>query len=173
MKNLMVGMAILFASGATSAQSDTKRAWWSYLAAYDEGPGSIRLDVSLRKVAPVKAYPYVVVTGITYASDGQQGFPEPGDIDRINRISDAVVAAIASKTSSIYAGTFTHHFEQLNYVYVSSVDGLAEVIEDVYSRLCAGCKTYTNIKSDAPWATYNDFLFPNKVTRDYYGVQFD
>ena len=42
--------------------------WWSYLAAYDAGPGSIRLDMSLRQIAPVKGFPHHIVTGVRYTS---------------------------------------------------------------------------------------------------------
>lgn len=147
--------------------------WWSYLAAYDAVPGSILLDMKLRKIAPVRGFTHLVVTGVTYTSTQKNGLPDASDLDRLNEISSGVVAAIAAKTSSIHAGTFTHDFKQLNYIYVPNVDGIAEVVEYFYSQRCPGCKTYTSLKNDASWSAYQEFLFPNKTTLKHYGLQLD
>jgi len=164
---------MLLMNVVANAEPYVSNEWWSYLAAYDAGPGSIRLDMKLRKIAPVKEFPHLVVTGVTYTSTQRDGLPEAGDLDRLNDISSAVVAAIAAKTPSIYAGTFTHDFEQLNYVYVPDLEGIAEIIKNVYSQRCPGCKTYTNLKDDASWSAYREFLFPNAATLEHYGLQLD
>ena len=41
---------MLLTNVVASAQSNASAEWWSYLAAYDAGPGSIRLDISLRVI---------------------------------------------------------------------------------------------------------------------------
>lgn len=172
-KKIWIGISTLLGCASACAQPPASSEWWSYLAAYDAGPGSILLDLTLRKIAPVKEYSHLIVTGVTYTSTQKDGLPDVDDLDRLNRISRAVVAAIAHKTPSIYVGTFTHNFEQLNYIYVPNVDGIAVVIDKVYSKFCAGCKTYTNIKSDPSWSAYQEFLFPNEATRKHYGLRFD
>lgn len=168
-----LGSLLLLTSAAACAQPSESNEWWSYLAEYDAGPGSIRLDLKLRKNPPIKQFPYVVVSGVTYTSSRKDGLPEAGDIDRINGISTALVSAIARHSPSIHAGTFTHNFEQLNYIYVPNGEGLAAVIGKVYGKLCAGCKTYTNIKKDPAWSAYREFLYPNEVTRKHYRLQLD
>jgi hypothetical protein len=173
MKRILIGIAMLLTSVVANAEPYASAQWWSYLAAYDAGPGSIRLDLKLRKIAPVKGFSHLVVTGVTYTSTQRNGLPEPGDVDRLNEISSAVVAAIAAKTPSIYAGTFTHDFEQLNYIYVPNGEGIAEVVKNVFSQRCPGCKTYTNLKDDASWSAYREFLFPSEVTIKHYGLQLD
>ena len=164
---------MLLTNLASNAEPLASAEWWSYLAAYDAGPGSIRLDMSLRKTAPVEGFPHLIVTGVTYTSTQRKGLPEAEDLDRLNQISSAVVAAIAAKTPSIHAGTFTHDFEQLNYIYVSNVEGISDVVKNVYSQRCPGCKTYTNLKNDASWSAYREFLFPNEATLKHYGLQLD
>ena len=173
MKRILIGISMLLTNVVASAQPNASAEWWSYLATYDAGPGSIRLDMNLRKTAPVKGFPHLVVTGVTYTSTQRKGLPEAEDLDRLNQISSAVVAAIAAKTPSIHAGTFTHDFEQLNYIYVTNVEGIAEVVKNVYSQRCPGCKTYTNLKNDASWSAYREFLFPNEATLKHYGLQLD
>lgn len=154
-----------------TAQSQMGEQWWSYLAAYEAGPGSIRLNLALHKQAPSADYPYLVITGPTYVSTQRQGLPEASDIDRLNAIQERVIATIAKQTPLIYAGTFTHNFEQRHYVYVKNPTGVSAALNELYREVCKECKTYTNIKQDPSWSAYSDFLFPNKSTRDHYGLQ--
>ncbi|HEX8615385.1 MAG TPA: DUF695 domain-containing protein [Telluria sp.] len=164
---------LLAADRPINPGEDRPTAWWSYIAEYEEGPGSILLDLRLRVIAPVENYRHVVVTGPSYTSTRCDAFPDTEEFGRVSALSDAVCAAIAAKTPSIFAGRFTCHFEQLSYVYVQDPTGLAEVIAGVYATLCPAGKTYTNIKEDASWAAYLDFLFPNAATRQFYGVLLD
>jgi hypothetical protein len=174
MKKILLGASLFLACVVTHAQSSPKPDWWTYLASYEAGrPGSIRVDLALRKVAPVEGYSHVIVTGVTYTSAQKDGLPEPKDLARLNKISAAVVAAIGKKTPSIHAGTFTHNFEQLNYIYVRNTDGLEKLVEKVYAKSCAGCKTHTNIKDDPTWTAYREFLFPNEATREHYHLRRD
>ena len=163
-------MSIVFASAA-SAQSSPAENRWSYLAAYEDGPGSIRLNLSLRDVAPMADYPNLVVTGPTYTAINREGLPEAADLKRLNHLQERVVIAIAKQTPYIYAGTFTHNFEQLHYVYVKSGSGISQALAEVYKEHCPGCKVYTNIKHDPSWSAYSEFLFPNQATREHYGLQ--
>lgn len=171
MKRFFVAFMLLTSTVMSSAQSAGTEQWWSYLAAYESGPGSIRLNLALHKQAPSADYPYLVVTGPTYVSTHHQGLPETSDIDRLNTIQERVIATIAKQTPLVYAGTFTHNFEQLHYVYVKNPSGVHAALSELYREVCKACKTYTNIKQDPSWSAYSDFLFPNKSTRDHYGLQ--
>ena len=172
MNRLFISLMLITTSTVmASAQTAMNEQWWSYLAAYESGPGSIRLNLALHKQAPIANYPYLVVTGPTYTSTQRQGLPDGSDIDTLNAIQEQVVATIAKQTPLIYAGTFTHNFEQLHYVYVKNPSGLSTVLNELYREACKECKTYTNIKQDSSWSAYFDFLFPNRSTRDYYGLQ--
>lgn len=173
MYRLLIVIALALAATLASAQTPAPEQWWSYLAAYAEGPGSIRLNLALRKVAPMADYPYVVVTGSTYSSVGKKGLPEIADLDRLNDLHVKVIAAIAEQSPHVYAGTFTQNFEQLHYVYVKSPIGIEKALTNLYSQFCSGCKTYTNIKHDPSWAAYSQFLFPNEATRNQYGVRLE
>lgn len=89
----------------------------------------------------------------------------------LNSLEDDLENAIRSVTPCIYAGTFTHNFEQLHYFYVESPSGLLEKIEAVYREKRPGAKVYTNIKIDAEWSAYLTFLFPSEAIRDHYGLR--
>ncbi|WP_050469347.1 DUF695 domain-containing protein [Herbaspirillum chlorophenolicum] len=170
MKKLVIALLALLTAGTLHAQTSDNAEWWSYVAAHDGKPGTTRLDMGLRRVAPVSGYPYVIVTGVGYRSSRPDGLPEPGDTGRLDAISEAVATAIGRKTRSIYAGTVIHNLEQLNYIYVIDPNGLGETVAAVYAKLCPGCEIHTEIKADAAWSTYRDFLYPDEETRRRYGL---
>jgi hypothetical protein len=148
-------------------EAGAKEFWWSYMASYDGTPGSTRLDMRLKEKAPFAQYASVVVTGTTYVAK-KDGLPDPDDLDRLNRLSFKVVSAIQAVSPSIYAGTFTNNSEQLHYVYVKDTAGIDKALRALYAKACPGCKIYINIKKDPSWSGYKDFLYPNKMTRDFY-----
>lgn len=165
MKDLLRTLALAIRAGSSgAAQSRSSDKWWSYAASYDAGPGSIRVDLALRNMAPLTGYSYLVVTGPTYTSEHRQGLPEASDLDRLNALQERVVSAIAKQSPCLYAGTFTHNFEQLHYIYVESPVGISQSLSEVYGECCPSCKIYTNIKQDQHWSVYLDFLYPNKAT---------
>jgi hypothetical protein len=171
MKRFLTLFILAISTFTAVAQSQMLEQWWSYLAAYDAGPGSIRLNLALRKQAPSADYPHLVITGTTYVSTERQGLPEASDFDRLNAIQERVISTIEKQTPLIYAGTFTHNFEQLHYIYVKNPEGVSAALNELYREVCKDCKAYTNIKPDPSWSAYTDFLFPNKATRDFYGLQ--
>src|SRR5574340_1558606 len=69
---------------ALPMDANSKDFWWPYLASYDAGPGSVRVNLGLRKQAPLAGYPYLVVTGTTYTTTRPDGLPSAGDLERLN-----------------------------------------------------------------------------------------
>lgn len=53
-------------------------------------------------------------------------------------------------------------------MYVSDPSGMAGALDEVYSAVCGGCKTYKNIKYDPEWADYTEFLYPNQATIEFH-----
>lgn len=147
--------------------------WWPYLASYEDGPGSIRVNLALSSQAPLSEYRYLVVTGTTYKTKRSDGLPEAIDVERLNTLSQRVVAAIQAITSSVYVGTFTHNKEQLHYVYVADAALVQHALEKLYTEACPGCKTYLNIKQDPSWSAYREFLYPNRATLEFYQVELE
>ena len=142
--------------------------WWSYLASYDQGPGSIVVNLGLKKQLPLSEYRTLIITGVTYATQRVDGLPETSDLDHLNKMSSKLIEAIEKVTPAIHAGTFKYNRECLHYVYVKDGSIVEEALKAFYSKECPECKTYTNIKDDPNWTAYKDFLFPNQATFDFY-----
>jgi len=147
--------------------------WWPYLASYEAGPGSIRVNLGLRKHVPLSGYRHLVVTGTTYDTTRPDGLPDTKDFHRLNALSEKVVAAIETTSPSIYVGTFTHNREQLHYVYVTNPSRIEAVLGTLYLAVCPGCKPYTNIKEDPSWSAYTQFLYPNQATLEFYRTELE
>lgn len=159
--------------GLTPAEAISQDFWWPYLASYEDGPGSIRVNLALSSKAPLSEYRYLVVTGTTYKTKRSDGLPEAIDVERLNTLSQGVVAAIQAITPSVYVGTFTHNKEQLHYVYVADAALVQHALGKLYMEACPGCKTYLNIKQDPSWSAYREFLYPNRATLEFYRVELE
>src|SRR6186713_1998960 len=81
--------------------AQTPESWDNYIAQYDDGPGSVTLNMVRKETAPVKALPFVLVTGLTTTKDCEQdGFPGKKELDKLQNANDAAVAAVKSVTNS-------------------------------------------------------------------------
>lgn len=145
--------------------------WWTYFATYkDKSPGEVKVNLSLAKKAPMLDYPLLVSTGTHYPTQlFGDGLPLETDLARLDSITAEVVAAIATKSDSVYAGSFTNNGERRMYVYVKKQDGIEAALAAIYAkRACPKCKSTTYIRKDESWSAYSKFLYPNPQTREFY-----
>jgi hypothetical protein len=143
--------------------------WWTYLATYDGLPGSTVVNLALKSRAPVPGYPMLVVTGVEYSSPPQNsGLPDSTELDSLNELSAKRLAVITQSTKVVFAGSFTHKGERLDYVYLADASGVEDRLRKFYATTVPSRANYISVKSDAEWAAYLDFLYPNEPTRRYY-----
>ncbi len=146
--------------------------WWTYLADYDGFPGSTVVDLGLKPQAPVPGLPTVLVTGVSYESSPESsGLPTPDELIFLTKLSAKRLALIASKSKAVFAGTFTHKSERLDYIYISDSTGLESILRDFYKTECPDRRPYINLKSDPRWEAYLSFLFPNQQAIDFYRAE--
>lgn len=147
-------------------KTESNEMWWSYLANYEKGAGSTVVNLELKKRCPEPKFRYLVVTGVSYTSSKE--LPDGQELDKLNAISSKRLKFMQEHTSSILAGTFTHDSERLDYIYVSNTSGIENALKEFYKQNCPDRKTYINVKDDAKWEAYLDFLFPNEQTIKFY-----
>ena len=146
--------------------------WWTYLASYEDNkPGSTRVNLGLKSLAPVDGYPYLIVTGTSYKGDKTSGLPVAHDFELLDDVYGKVVQTIAAVSPSIYAGTFTNDHQQLHYIYVKNATGVEAALREMYENACPDCKIYVNVKRDPTWFGFNKFLYPNQPTLDFYRAE--
>ncbi|MCB0641980.1 MAG: DUF695 domain-containing protein [Phaeodactylibacter sp.] len=109
--------------------------WDAYVAFYEDGtPGSTTFRMDLIHVAPLRHLPYVLVTGLTYETSREDGFPEGETFQILHKVGDDLVDLITTETESVLVGSFMHNKERLEYFYVKDGKGLKEKIELFYAQ---------------------------------------
>src|SRR5689334_20233934 len=98
MKKIYLAMAfVMYFPTLVQAQEN----WDAYIAQFDDGPGSVTLNMARRETAPVKRLPFAVVTGLTTTKNCEQdGFPKKKELDKLQNANDAAVAVVKSATTS-------------------------------------------------------------------------
>ncbi len=158
----------LLVSNHVVSQTQTEH-WESYIASYEgEKPGSTTVRMDLIKSAPISGYNYVLVTGITYKSEREDGFPKGDETFKLlHKIGNGLESILNKNVENVFVGSFMHDFERLEYFYLKSNKGVKEKIEQFYKANYPDKEYYLNIKEDKNWEYYIKFLYPNEETINY------
>ena len=141
--------------------------WDTYMAKFDNKPGSVLVDMGYKDMAPDSRYPYLVVTGPKAQDCNKQKLPGNEEIDRMEEILDATTNFITGVTAKVLVGTFTYNCERLNYYYVKDTIGVRYAIMRMYNRNYANYEYAINMKADREWSVYRTFLYPNEETQNW------
>jgi hypothetical protein len=158
------------AAVANPPSISTSSKWWSYIADYDGKPGSIRVDMAAREVAPLVSLLTVVIFGTKYEQKPDSGLPTEAALTKLNAESDQLIAAVLGAQAGMYVGTFTHNGEQLHYVYTRSAEGTEAAFRNALAVHCGQCTAVYRTRHDPSWKAYLEFLYPNQATLQFYGV---
>lgn len=149
------------------ANAQTADNWDVYLAMYEKGPGSITVNMGLVSEAPKKALPYVLITGVNAINCRDDGFPNQEEFDRLYEVSERVLAEITTLSKMEHVGTFTYQCQRLDYIYVSDTTQIRAKLTNLYKSSFSNYAYYINIRKDADWEAYLQFLYPNEETQEY------
>jgi len=155
---LLTGMLLFSTVHAQEGQ------WETYMAKFDNRPGSVLVDLSLIDRAPDKRFPYLVVTGPVVQKCDINGLPDTSEIEQLEDILDATDKFITGVTPKVLAGTLTYNCERVNYYYVKDTMGLRNAIGRLYNRNYKNYNYAISIRPDVDWRSYRTFLYPNEET---------
>lgn len=154
-----------------TAQSSEEQ-WDNYMATYEEGKlGLTTLRMDLINSIPIKNFNYILVTGLTYKTTKEDGFPENETFDLLHKVGEELIELIEKETELIIVGSFTYNKERLEYFYIKETKNIVSKIEEFYKSKYSQYKFYLNIKEDKEWTYYKDFLYPNEETQNYMADQ--
>ncbi|MBU2997801.1 DUF695 domain-containing protein [Cellulophaga baltica] len=164
-------LLILFSTTQMNAQNSEEQ-WDTYMAAYeDDKVGSTTLRMDLFDSTPIKEFEYVLVTGLTYETSKENGFPENETFSLLHKVGDELVEIVKKETDFILVGSFMYNKERLEYFYIKEPKNIISKIEDFYKKNYPDYKYYLNVKEDKEWTYYRDFLYPNEDTQNYMADQ--
>lgn len=168
MRRVLLFFCVISSWASLNAQEEN---WNSYLAQYENGAGTVLLDMNLISVAPIEKLPIVLITGVKFNKCDEDGFPVEGEFDRLYSVSDKVVELVQNLASSKLAGSFIYQCERLDYIYVSDTSDLREGLTRLYESDLKEYQPYINIRLDEEWLAYRSFLYPNEETQEYMANQ--
>ncbi|WP_298894578.1 DUF695 domain-containing protein [uncultured Psychroserpens sp.] len=164
-------ISICFCSLYTFGQNEVEN-WESYIASYEENkPGSTTVRMDIFDQTPLPEYPYVLVTGITYESKREDGFPEDETFRLLHKIGDELITLINENSEHICVGSFMFNYERLEYFYLKSSNGIENKLKEFYTSNYPNYDYYINLKEDKNWTYYREFLYPNEEIIEYLGDQ--
>lgn len=140
--------------------------WEVYIAQYDDGPGSVSLNMNLFNYAPIKEMPFIVIVNVTVDNCNENGFPNNSDLLSLNKIADSVKAAIATVTQNRFAGSYTGQCERINYIYVKDSTKIRTSLKKLFFNRFSQKEYNIRIKEDKEWRAYLTFLYPNDFIKE-------
>ncbi len=145
--------------------------WDVYMAQYEKGAGSTIIDMSLKGLAPMKQFPFLLATGVKLIKCSPDGLPVKDEFEMLYQISDRMKLLIDSLTKNKPAGTFSYQCERTDYYYLSDTTGVRKILESAYQTAFPQYKYSVKIKNDEQWDAYLSFLYPNEETFEYMSNQ--
>ncbi|CAN5153257.1 hypothetical protein BH09PSE6_BH09PSE6_34340 [soil metagenome] len=162
---LLLAVLAVLAAGAPAQAAEL---WWNYLANFNDKPGSVTVDLSLKPRAPLKHFDHLVVTGIDYDQLRGDGMPDSRTVDTMNKLTERIVGIVKTRTPYAFAGRFMGNGQIRLYLYVQEATGLEDALDEAYTAQCPICRAVTEVNDDEKWTAYRDFLYPNTTTRKFY-----
>ncbi|MEP7374069.1 MAG: DUF695 domain-containing protein [Chitinophagaceae bacterium] len=164
MQKLLVNLALAILPLIVTAQEDQ---WDVYMAQYDKAPGSVVLNMSVKKNAPDNRLPFICITGVKFSDCNPEGLPNQSVFQDLYRIADSVKSSIDQLVKNNMVGSFTYQCERLDYFYVADTMRLRSLLMQLYQKYFPGYTPYINIKEDRKWEVYLNFLYPNEETFEF------
>lgn len=165
--SIITGLLITFSITAFGQEEN----WDTYMANYEKGPGSTLVDLSYKTTAPLKDYPYLLVTGVKTTQCEKDGLPLKKEFDSLYKISDAVNKMVELNGKSKLVGTFTYQCKRLDYYYLQDTAHIREKLDSFYKTTFPSYEAFTTIKSDKAWEVYLGSLYPGESTLEYMSNQ--
>jgi hypothetical protein len=143
--------------------------WEVYLAQYEKGAGSTLVNMSLKELAPIQTYPFLLKAGVRLAKCTPEGLPTKEEWDALHSISDKIKSTIEGLKQNKSAGTFSYQCSRMDYYYIKDTGNIRRYLEEAFKTNFPKYEYVIEIKNDPNWEAYLTFLYPNEETREYIG----
>lgn len=166
---IVAAVLLIFYTSHSKAQQDSASSeyWDTYMAKFAKGPGSVMVNMSLKKTAPDTVYPHLVITGVKYGDCSRDGFPSKREFNNLYTISDSVKSVMEKNTTALLCGSFTYQCQRMDYFYVHDTSRVRLALTSLYTRHFPFYTFNITIRTERNWSTYNDFLYPSDTIRDF------
>lgn len=146
-----------------SAQEES---WENYMANLEKGPANVSVRMDLSENAPDANFSYVLMTGFFYDELSTDGLPAQGNFKEIYALTDSLDLRLNRLAETKYVGSLNYNFQRIQYYYLSDFEGVHDLLKAFYKEFYPNKEPYIEIKKDASWAYYFEFLYPKERNMD-------
>jgi hypothetical protein len=152
-------LLLLSLTGFANAQQVTSD-WENYVVSLKGRPVSINVDLGLKKLAPMKDNPYVIMLRLKFNNPNADGMPQGGDLEQLITLEEKLVEMLARQNGTLFAGRFTQRGLREFYFYGPDTLGYLKAINESmiefpdFEFLCLA-------KNDQQWENYLTVLYPS------------
>ena len=150
------------------AQEPVKEYWYPYLADYDGKPGSIIVEMSWFKKAPLKDLPYSFKITLNSRNELKDGLPDIAELTRLDNLLNNIITEISQTSKIVHAGSFAYQNRRSAYNYIGDTIQALKTANDFLRKRYPNEKYELKIVADKEWKAYFEFLYPNEETINFY-----
>ncbi|MFC2491588.1 MAG: DUF695 domain-containing protein [Campylobacter curvus] len=135
----------------------------------DDKEASFRINLALANIAPIKGYDTRVCIRTWLLNPSERGFPTKEEAQTLYDIEDALINELEAK-GAVFAGTVKSDGWLDFWLYAKDVKDYETIMNEKFS-LFKGYKCSIDIKNDAQWETYFEYLYPDDYNYSYSCMQ--
>lgn len=150
----------LFAKNETKSL-EVKQDWDQYFCRIEDKPASIRLNLALGSLAPIKDCYQQIWFSVKLMNPDANGFTTSEEFDTICAIEDSVLNALDRKYGCVFAGAVKTDGRLDLYVYSQLTKGVESVVGSIMQSSFPDYRYALDVKEDRDWEDYHHFLYPN------------
>ncbi|OKS86169.1 DUF695 domain-containing protein [Mucilaginibacter polytrichastri] len=133
--------------------------WDFYLTNINDLPGSIMVDLGLRKIAPVNNKTHIVSVSVKMKNPNPEGLSTEEELNSLGDIEDRLVDFMTEARKAIFAGRTTSNGSRDFYFYVGDTMLIDKTISEAMVAF-PGYEYDFGTNEDTDWKCYLDFLYP-------------
>lgn len=134
--------------------------WDFYPLRIDDLPGSIYVDLGIRRNVPIVSHPTMTILSIQMLRPRPDGLSSQDEYADLIALEDSVTEAITQSDATCYVGRSTSGGFRDFYFYTSDTNAFLDATHTAMQAFPA--YTYeVEFRDDPTWRAYLDFLYPS------------
>ena len=146
---------------------ELKQDWASYFCLIEDKQASVRLNLALHGAAPIEDYKHRIWFSVLLLNPDENGLTTREEFPAICQIEDDILNVLEKK-GAVFAGAVKTNGMFDMYLYSKNTNDYEGIIQSVM-KTHSGYKYAADIKEDAEWENYFNFLYPSQY--EYQSIQ--
>ncbi|MFJ1377848.1 DUF695 domain-containing protein [Capnocytophaga canimorsus] len=133
--------------------------WDFYFSRVEDEVASIRLNMALGQIAPLREYPFQIIFSLQMNEPDENGMGTDTEFQRLNVVEDTFCNELDGR-DIVFVGTCRNRGLFEMFFYAKNDENWQIIFDEALANLQE--KNYNiSVNEDSEWKTYFEFLFPN------------